>query len=92
MKLLSDRILIEIDKAETTTNSGLVVPKHGDHGDPRTGKVVATGEGKRNEEGGLLPMTVKEGDQIIFQYGNDISVEGKPYILVREEDVVMILG
>ena len=92
IRLIKDGVLIEVDESETKTTSGLIVARAPEQGGQRTGVVVAVGPGDLNESGNLVPLTVKVGDKIIFQYGTPIMIEGKNYVLAREEaDVLVIL-
>ncbi len=58
------------------------------------GRVIATGPGKKNDKGELIPMNVKMGDSVLFKkYGPDeIEIEGKKYLVGDEDDVLAILS
>lgn len=90
IKMLGDRVLIETKAKETKTKNGVYIPVTTQHGDPVEGSVVAVGEGKRLETGEISPMTVKVGDNVVFQYGNKINLEGNTYYFVKEEDIVLV--
>ena len=92
IKLLSNRVLIDVGAIETKTPSGVIVSKAFEPSDVNSGVVVAVGDGKRREDGSIWKPIVSLGDRIVFQYGQKISVEGKTYILATEEDVIMITG
>ena len=91
IKLLGTRILIDVKDEETKTESGLIVPVKNERGDIQLGVAVAVGEGKKDDHGTKCPLDVKVGDNVIFQYGVPISVEGKHYLLVTEEDVIAVV-
>ena len=57
------------------------------------GKVIATGPGKMTDEGKIIPMSVKPGDKVLFtKYSpNEIKIEGKEYLIAREEDILAII-
>lgn len=78
---------------ETTTKSGIVLPDNVSKEKPMQGKVVAVGPGKMNEKGELMPMNVKVGDTVLFKkYGPDeITVDGKEYLVGEESDILAIL-
>ena len=80
---LADRVLIEPAPAEQTTASGIIIPDSAKE-KPLKGKVVAVGEGKKDE-----PMTLKKGDEVLYgQYsGTEISLNGNTYLIMRESDV-----
>lgn len=82
-KPLADRVLVEPAPAEEKTASGIIIPDTAKE-KPLKGKVVAAGEGKKDE-----PMTVKEGDEIIYgQYsGTEIKLDGKDYLIMKEADI-----
>lgn len=90
---LSDRLLVrEIEeKAEAMTDSGIYIPDSAkeDRGVKR-GKVVAVGEG-RYDDGVLIPIKVKVGETVLFQWGDKISYKGEDYTLVRESEIVAVI-
>lgn len=90
VKLLSNRVLIDTEGVEIKKPSGLIISKTPEQGDIQTGVVLAVGPGKLNENT-VVPMNVKKGDKVMFQYGNKVVVENKNYILVNEDDILMIL-
>ena len=75
------------------TKSGLYLPETADKERPEQGKVIAVGPGKLSEKGGRVPIGVKKGDKVLFtKYGpNEIKVDGKEYLIAREEDILAIL-
>ena len=92
IKLLGLRVLIEADKAETKTASGLIISKIEEGGDAQLGRVVAVGEGKNTDYGEYLKCDdVSVGDRVMYQYGMDVMVDGKTYKLVNEADVIMVI-
>ncbi|MFT5601514.1 MAG: chaperonin GroES [Parvicella sp.] len=88
IKPIADRVLIEPAAAEEKTMGGIIIPDTAKE-KPRQGKVVAAGNGKPDE-----PMTVKVGDVVLYgQYsGTEIKVEGGDYLIMRESDVLAIVG
>lgn len=87
-KPLSDRVLIEPIEAETKTASGIIIPDTAKE-KPQEGTVVAVGAGKKDE-----PMTVKVGDKVLYgKYsGLELKLEGKDFLIVREADLLGIIG
>ena len=61
---------------------------------PQEGQVIAVGAGKVSDDGKHLPLAVKEGDRILFgKYsGSEVKLDGEEYLIMREEDVLGILG
>jgi chaperonin GroES len=90
---LADRVLIkELDvKGGTSTKSGIIIPETvGKDSSTHRGKVVAVGEG-RYEDGKLVPVKVKVGDEVLYQWGDKIVVEGEEYYIVNESSVLAVL-
>ena len=71
---------------------GLIIPDTAKE-KPQQGKVVAVGKGKTTEDGKILAMDVKVGDTIMFgKYaGTEIKIEGKEYLMMREDDVLGVI-
>ncbi len=94
MKLrpLGDRLVVEPLEAEEKTKGGIILPDTAKE-KPQEGKVVATGKGKMDENGKLVPMEVKTGDKILYgKYsGTEITIDGKEYMILREEDVLAVV-
>jgi chaperonin GroES len=90
---LSDRVIVERVDALEKSAGGLYIPDTAKE-KPQEGKVIAVGKGKKKEDGTIIPMDVKKGDRILFgKYsGNDVTVNGKEYIIMREEDILGILS
>lgn len=91
---LSDKVLIkplgEHEKG-TTSPSGIILPDTVSEKIDR-GTVMAAGPGRWNEDGDArMPMTVKVGDKVIFQWGDKIEVEGEEYYLVSESNISAII-
>lgn len=89
---LYDRIVVKRIEEQETTRSGIIIPDSAKE-KPQEGEVMATGQGKRLEDATLAPLEVKKGDRILFgKYsGNEITLEGADYIIMREDDVLAIL-
>ena len=92
IKPLHDRVVVERIEAMEKSAGGLYIPDSAKE-KPQEGKVVAVGSGKRKEDGGVIAMDVKEGDRILFSKyaGNDITIDGKEYIIMREDDILGVL-
>src|SRR4029078_7819544 len=90
---LYDRIVVKrIEAGDEKTASGLIIPDSAKE-KPQEGEVVAVGQGKRNDEGKLIPLDVKAGDRILFgKYsGSDIKVDGNEYMIMREDEVLGVI-
>lgn len=93
LKPLGDRIVIELIEAEEKTSSGIVLPDSAKE-KPQEGKVVAAGTGRVLENGQRVELEVKEGDRIIFSKyaGTEVKYEGNEYLILRESDILAIIG
>lgn len=93
LKPLGDRILIELIEAEEKTSSGIVIPDSAKE-KPQEGKVIAAGTGRVLENGQRIELEVKEGDRIIFSKyaGTEVKYEGNEYLILRESDILAIIG
>ena len=89
---LADYILIEPLEQETTLPSGIILPDTAKE-KPQKGRVIATGNGKKNEKGEIVSLEVKVGDVVMYKKwgGTEVKLDGKEYLLVREEDVLAIV-
>lgn len=89
---LGDKVLIKpLANSDTMSPSGIILPDTTDREKTDRGVVVATGEGKRNDDGKLIPMQVKEGDKVIFQWGDKVEIEDEEYYIVGETNILAIL-
>jgi chaperonin GroES len=92
IKPLSDHIFVETFNEEKTTKSGIFIPAS-DEEKPMMGKVVAIGPGKTTDEGKLIPLNVKVGDKVLFtKYTpNEVKIDEREYLVIREDDVLAII-
>lgn len=92
---LGDRVLIkELDAKDTErkTASGIIIPETvSDDKGAKQGTVVAVGAG-RYDDGELIPMTVKVGDKVIYQWGDLIKIDGEEYSVVSESNILGIVN
>ena len=89
---LYDRIVVKRIEEQETVRGGIIIPDSAKE-KPQEGEVVAVGQGKRLEDGKLVPLDVKVGDRILFgKYsGSDIKLDGDEYMIMREDEVLGIL-
>src|SRR6266436_5827407 len=85
---LHDRVLVRRLEEKETAKGGIIIPDTAKE-KPHEGEVIAVGEGKI-EKGQRIPLDVKAGDRILFgKYtGNDITMDGQEYLILREEDIL----
>ena len=90
---LGDRVLIEPITEEEKTKAGIYLPDTASKERPEQGKVIAVGDGRMLDSGKMAPLKVKKGDRVLFtKYGpNEIKVDGKEYLIAKEEDILAVL-
>jgi len=93
VKPLDDRVLVKQSEAEEKTAGGIVLPDTAKE-KPQRGKIVAIGPGKLLDSGERGSMSVKVGDQVYYgKYsGTEIKIDGEEYVILRETDVLAIIG
>lgn len=93
LKPLGDRVIIELVESEEKTASGIVLPDTAKE-KPQEGKVVAVGTGRVLENGERVTLEVAQGDRIIFSKyaGTEVKYEGTEYLILRESDILAIIG
>lgn len=89
---LDDRVLVKPSEAEERTSSGIFLPE-GAKEKPMTGKIVAVGPGKLNDDGTRAAVTVKKGDTVVYgKYGGtEVELDGKEHVLVRESELLGVI-
>lgn len=87
MKPINDRVVVQPAKADEKTEGGIIIPDTAKE-KPQRGKVIAVGPGK---DGNL--MTVKKGDTVLYgKYaGQELNYKGVDYLIMREDDILVIL-
>jgi len=93
LKPLSDHIVIEPLKEEKK-KGGILLPDTVEKEKSEKGKVVAVGPGKIDDNGKRVPMEIKKGNVVVFtKYGpHEVKIDGKEYLIVREDDILAVLG
>jgi len=89
---LDDRVLLKPTEAEDRTATGIYLPE-GAKEKPMTGKVLATGPGKLNDDGSRTPLSIKKGDTVLFgKYsGTEVDLEDEKVVIMRENELLGIL-
>jgi len=93
IKPISDHVLIEAIVQEEKTKTGILLPETAEKERPEQGKIISVGPGRKTSAGKIVPMEVKAGNKVLFtKYGpNEIKVDGKEYLIAKEEDILAIL-
>ncbi len=89
-KPAGDRVLVKPESVEEKTASGIIIPDTARKEKPETGVVLATGPGKRDESGKVVPVAVKVGDKVMFsKYGYDeVTIGDEEYYVVSESNIL----
>ena len=90
---LHDRILIKRIEEKESIKGGIIIPDSAKE-KPQEGQVIAVGNGKKTEEGKVVPLDVKAGDRILFgKYsGTEIKLDDQEYLILREEEILAKLS
>jgi chaperonin GroES len=90
---LHDRVIVKRVEEETTTPGGILLPGSAAE-KPSQGVILAVGNGKQLDNGTVRALEVKVGDKVLFgKYsGNEVKVDGDELIVMREEDIMGVLG
>lgn len=93
IKPLADRIVVEPLEETEEMRGGLYIPDTAKE-KPQQGTVVAVGPGRRTEQGELVAVEISKGDRVLYgKYsGTEVTVDGKDYLIVKESDVLAVLG
>lgn len=93
LKPLADRLIVRPVNAETISEGGIYIPPSAQE-KPQRGEVVAAGAGRVADNGALIALTVKVGDIVLYgRYsGTEIEEENKTVIILRESDVLAVVG
>ena len=89
---LHDRILIKRIEEKETVKGGIIIPDTAKE-KPQEGEVIAVGNGKKTEDGKVVPLDVKAGDRILFgKYsGTEIKIDDEEYLILKEEEVLGVV-
>ncbi|MDE0108219.1 MAG: co-chaperone GroES [Bryobacterales bacterium] len=94
LRPLHDRILVErLEESEQQSSGGIIIPDSAKE-KPQQGKVVAVGNGKKKDDGTVVPLDVSVGDTILFgKYsGNEVNVDDNEYLIMREDEALAIIS
>ena len=90
---LHDRLVVRRIEEKESVKGGIIIPDTAKE-KPQEGEVIAVGNGKVLENGTKVPLDVKAGDRILFgKYsGTDIKIDGQEFLILREDEVLAVLG
>ena len=91
---LGDRVVIKPAQMGAKTESGIYIPDTASKEKPEQGEVIAVGPGRLDDAGKRVPMSVQEGDIVMFsKYTPDeIELEGEKYLVVREDSLLAVIS
>ena len=91
-KPLHDRVLVSRVESDQKTAGGIIIPDTAQE-KPMEGKVLAAGNGARNENGQVVALDVKKGDRILFGKwsGTEVKIDGKELLIMKESDIMGII-
>lgn len=92
LRPLADRVVVEPMEGEEVTAGGILLPETAKE-KPQQGKILAVGNGRRDEDGKLIPMEVKVDDKVLYaKYaGTEVKVDGKKLLILKESDILAIV-
>ncbi|MEW4565284.1 co-chaperone GroES [Blastopirellula marina] len=90
---LGANVVVRRMESEETTAGGIVLPGSAQE-KPKQGRVLSVGDGHVLKDGTKAPLSVKEGDQVIFSSwaGTEIKVEGEELLIMAESDILAVRG
>jgi chaperonin GroES len=93
IKPIGDRVLVQHIEEKEQVRGGIIIPDSAKE-KPQEAKVIALGTGKKGEDGKITPFEVKVGDRVLISKygGTEVKIEEGKYTLVREDDILGILG
>ena len=92
IKPLADRVVVKPMEAEEKTKGGIILPDTAKE-KPVEGTIVATGPGKKSDDGKLMEMEVKVGNKVLYgKYSvTEVTIDGEEYLIMRESDIFAIV-
>jgi chaperonin GroES len=90
---LRDRVVVKRIEEERTSAGGIVIPDTANAEKPTRGEICFVGSGEVLKDGKVRPLDVKVGDKVLFgKYtGTEVKIDGKEYVIMREDDILAII-
>ncbi|MGE0281326.1 MAG: co-chaperone GroES [Rhizobiaceae bacterium] len=90
---LHDRVVVRRVDSEEKTKGGIIIPDTAKE-KPQEGEIIAVGSGARDEAGKLVPLDVKKGDRVLFGKwsGTEVKLNGEDLLIMKESDIMGIIG
>ena len=89
---LYDRVLLKRLEEQEVTKGGIIIPDTAKE-KPQEAEVIGVGEGRVNDEGKAIPLSVKKGDKVLIGKfsGTEVMVDGEEHVIVREDEILAII-
>ena len=89
---LHDRVLVRRVEQDEKTAGGIIIPDTAKE-KPSEGVIISAGSGARREDGTIMPLDVKAGDQVLFGKwsGTEVTVDGEDLLIMKESDLLGII-
>ena len=93
LKPLGDRVLVKRLEQEEVTKGGIIIPDSAKE-KPMKGEVIAVGPGKVGDDGKRTKLAVEKGDKVLFNKyaGTEVKIDGVEHLMMREDDILAVLG
>jgi len=90
---LQDRVLVKRLEEEEKTKGGIIIPDTAKE-KPQMGEIISAGNGKKTDDGKVVPLDVKAGDKVLFSKyaGTEVKIEGEDLLIMREDDILGVVG
>lgn len=90
---LNDKIVVQRLEADDKTAGGIILPDTAKE-KPKQGKILSLGDGKQLDNGQRASFQVKVGDRVLFTSyaGSEVTVDGKEYLVMTEDDILAVVG
>ena len=89
---LQDRVIVKRVEEEEKTKGGIIIPDSAKE-KPQEGKVIAVGEGEKDDKGKKISMEVKVGDVVLYSKysGTEVKIDGEEHLIIKESDVLAVV-
>jgi chaperonin GroES len=93
IKPIGDRVLVKHIEEKEQVRGGIIIPDSAKE-KPQEAEVIALGTGKKDEKGNSVPFEVKVGDKVLISKygGTEVKIENEKFTLVREDDILGVVG
>jgi chaperonin GroES len=93
LKPLNDRVIVKLVEEQEVKKGGIIIPDSAKE-KPQEAKVIAVGPGRLDDNGKRIPVELKKGDRVLISKygGTEVKLDGEQYQILREDDVLAVLG